>query len=35
MDWTTPDFEEIQLCCEINSHACASLQCAEVDIRIT
>jgi coenzyme PQQ precursor peptide PqqA len=28
MDWTTPEFEEIRLCCEINSYACASLQCA-------
>ena len=27
MNWITPEFEEIQLCCEINSYACASLQC--------
>jgi coenzyme PQQ precursor peptide PqqA len=25
MHWTTPEFEEIQLCCEINSYACAQL----------
>jgi coenzyme PQQ precursor peptide PqqA len=28
MDWSTPEFEEIQLCCEINSYACAVLRCA-------
>jgi coenzyme PQQ precursor peptide PqqA len=26
MQWTKPEFEEIQLCCEINSYACALLQ---------
>jgi coenzyme PQQ precursor peptide PqqA len=25
MQWTKPEFEEIQLCCEINSYVCASL----------
>ena len=25
MQWTKPEFEEIRLCCEINSYACASL----------
>jgi coenzyme PQQ precursor peptide PqqA len=25
MQWTKPEFEEIQLCCEINSYACAEL----------
>jgi len=25
MEWTTPAFEEIQLCCEINSYVSAQL----------
>jgi coenzyme PQQ precursor peptide PqqA len=25
MDWITPEFEEISLCCEINSYACVQL----------
>jgi coenzyme PQQ precursor peptide PqqA len=25
MQWTKPEFEEIPLCCEINSYACAEL----------
>jgi coenzyme PQQ precursor peptide PqqA len=25
MEWTTPEFSEIQLCCEINSYANAWL----------
>lgn len=25
MEWTTPQFEEISLNCEINSYACAQL----------
>jgi coenzyme PQQ precursor peptide PqqA len=29
MNWATPEFEEIQLCCEINSYTSAWLQSAE------
>ena len=25
MNWAKPEFEEIRLCCEINSYACAKL----------
>lgn len=29
MEWTTPQYEEVSLNCEINSHAKAELQVAE------